>query len=239
MIVIPAIDLYDGTAVRLTRGDYTTRKMYASSPVSVAAEFYRLGFSIIHVVDLEGAKQGKIVNLDTIESIAALAGGKVQVGGGIRTATDIETMLNIGVHRVITGSIAVSSPQLAGNWLKEFGPEKIVIGLDVKGDRIAYHGWLHTSESPVGDFILRMLEYGARIFICTDILKDGMLEGPNAHWYRRFVTDFPDAEFIASGGVSSVDDLRALGETGVSGVIVGKAIYEGKISHEDLKSYTA
>jgi phosphoribosylformimino-5-aminoimidazole carboxamide ribotide isomerase len=239
MIVIPAIDLYGGRAVRLTRGDYSARKNYSSSPVSVAAEFYRLGFSIVHVVDLEGAKQGNIVNLETIESIAALADGKVQVGGGIRTTTDIESLLNLGVHRIITGSIAVSSPELAASWLREFGPEKIVIGLDVKRDRIAYDGWLHTSDSPVADFILRMLEYGARIFICTDILKDGMLEGPNADWYRRLVIDFPDAEFIASGGVSSADDLRALEDTGVSGVIVGKAIYEGKISHEDLKSYIA
>jgi phosphoribosylformimino-5-aminoimidazole carboxamide ribotide isomerase len=239
MIVIPAIDIHDGAAVRLTRGDYHDRKIYSRSPAAVAAEFFRLGFPLIHVVDLEGAKQGKLVNFETIQSIAGVPGGGIEVGGGIRTGEDIEMLLALGVQRVITGSVAVTSPESIGTWLQEFGPEKVVIGLDIKQGRIAHSGWLHTSEFSVEEFIPRMIGFGARVFICTDVSKDGMLEGPNVKLYGELVTAFPAVEFIASGGVSSINDIHDLETTGVTGVIVGKAIYEGNISPADLKEYTS
>ncbi len=237
MLIIPAIDLYRGKAVRLTRGEYGSSKEYSADPVGIASDFFDAGFSLLHVVDLDGAKEGRMINVDVIRRIIALGKGSIEVGGGIRTRHDIESMLTAGAVRVILGSIAVSRPDKTGDWLREFGSDSIVIGLDLKGGRIAHSGWLQTAAQSVNTFIADMIGSGARTFICTDVEKDGMLAGPNLALYGSLVRSYADIEIIASGGISSLEDIESIRRTGVAGVIVGKAIYENKISLESLHEY--
>jgi phosphoribosylformimino-5-aminoimidazole carboxamide ribotide isomerase len=234
MLIIPAIDIYDGKCVRLRQGDYEQKTIYAASPVDVAKQFAEAGFKFLHVVDLQGAKEKKIVNIDSIKSIIAVPGINVEIGGGIRTTDDIQAIVDIGVSRIVIGSIAAKSPELVEYWIKQFGADRIVVGMDVKNDSVAISGWLEDSRRKPMDFVLDLFRRGAKIFICTDISRDGMLGGVNVDFFRNLKSAFPQISIIASGGISTLNDINALEKVNLSGVIVGKAIYEGMLPIEEL-----
>jgi len=234
MLIIPAIDIYDGKCVRLRQGDYEQKTVYTASPAEVARQFADAGFKFLHIVDLEGAKEKKIVNWDSIESIISVTGLQVEVGGGIRTTADIKRLLIAGASRVVVGSVAAKSPELVEYWIKQFGAEKIIIGMDVKKGSIAVSGWMEDSHRQPMDFILDLQRRGARTFICTDISRDGMLSGVNAEFFQNLKSAFPQVSIIASGGISKIEDLKLLEKINLSAVIVGKAIYEGKLSIMEL-----
>jgi phosphoribosylformimino-5-aminoimidazole carboxamide ribotide isomerase len=234
MLIFPAIDIFDGKCVRLRQGDYDQKTVYAASPAAIAQEFAEAGFSFLHVVDLQGAKEKKVVNWNSIESILKVRGIQIEVGGGIRTTDNISRLLDLGVQRVVVGSVAVKSPELVEYWIKKFGPEKIVVGMDVKDGSVAISGWLEDSSRKPIDFVLDLIRRGATTFICTDISRDGMLGGANIEFFTGLKTAFPQISLIASGGITSADDLVQLQKAHVFGVIVGKAIYEGRISLKEL-----
>ena len=234
MLIIPAIDIIDGKCVRLRQGDYGQKTVYATSPAEVAKQFAEAGFTFLHVVDLLGAKEKKIVNWESIASIIAIPGLHVEVGGGIRTTDDIKKLLEIGVSRVVIGSVAAKSPELVEYWMKQFGAEKIVIGMDVKDNSVAISGWLEDSHRAPMGFILDLAKRGAKIFICTDISRDGMLGGVNIGFYQNLKSAFPKLSFIASGGISTLDDVQVLRKSELAGIIVGKAIYENKLPIDEL-----
>jgi phosphoribosylformimino-5-aminoimidazole carboxamide ribotide isomerase len=236
MLIIPAIDIFEGKCVRLRQGDYDQKTVYATSPAEVAQQFADAGFSFLHVVDLEGAKEKKVVNWDSFQSILNIKGLQIEVGGGIRTTEDIKRLLDLGVQRVVVGSVAAKSPELVEYWIKQFGPDKVVVGMDVKDGSVVISGWLEDSSRTPVDFVLDLIRRGATTFICTDISRDGMLIGANIDFFADLRSAFPQISIIASGGITSTDDLRRLQPTHVSGVIVGKAIYEGKISLNELSA---
>ncbi|TYS15248.1 1-(5-phosphoribosyl)-5-[(5-phosphoribosylamino)methylideneamino]imidazole-4-carboxamide isomerase [Rossellomorea vietnamensis] len=226
--IYPAIDMRGGKCVRLLQGDYSKETVYGDSPFEMAKRFVDEGSEWIHMVDLDGAKEGSRVNDQFVLAVANDLGAKVQIGGGIRTEEDIEYYLNNGVQRVIIGSLAVSETELVKSWLAKYG-DRIAIGLDAKDGYVATHGWIETSEKKAVDLGIELADAGAETFIFTDIATDGMLSGPNV----KAVVELAEAtgkEVIASGGVSSMEDLRLLKESGVAGAIVGKAIYTGKFS---------
>jgi phosphoribosylformimino-5-aminoimidazole carboxamide ribotide isomerase len=233
MRIIPAIDLYEGTCVRLEQGDFSKRTVYSGAPAEVARSFVDAGLSFLHVVDLDGAKSGQVTNWDSLKAILGVPGVKVQVGGGVRSKEDIERLLTLGASRVVLGSIAVTLPSLVKKWIQEFGASLIAIALDVHNGKIAHSGWLAESEYTPNTFLLEMTGFKATTFICTDIERDGMLQGPNLELYAEIKRFFGGIELIACGGVTSAEDLRALKDLGVSGAIVGKALYEGKLRRED------
>jgi phosphoribosylformimino-5-aminoimidazole carboxamide ribotide isomerase len=234
MLIIPAIDIMDGHCVRLRQGDYEQKTVYGAPPAEVAMQFADAGLSFLHVVDLQGAKEKKIVNWDSIASIIAVPGVQVEVGGGIRTTEDIKKLIGIGVSRVVIGSAAAKSPELLEYWIKQFGAEKIVIGMDVKDNSVAISGWLEDSHREPMEFVLDLVKRGAKIFICTDISRDGMLGGVNIDFYQNLKSAFPKLSFIASGGISTVEDVQVLRKANLTGVIIGKAIYENKLLIKDL-----
>ncbi|RPI05574.1 MAG: 1-(5-phosphoribosyl)-5-[(5-phosphoribosylamino)methylideneamino]imidazole-4-carboxamide isomerase [Ignavibacteriae bacterium] len=234
MLILPAIDIIDGKCVRLRQGDYRQKTVYSASPADVAKQYADAGFTFLHVVDLQGAKEKKIINWDSIASIIAVSGLQLEVGGGIRTTDDIKKLLDIGVSRVVIGSVAAKSPELVEYWIKQFGPEKIVIGMDVKDDSVAISGWLEDSHRAPMGFVLDLMKRGATIFICTDISRDGMLGGVNVDFYKNLKSAFPKLSIIASGGISTLEDVRKLQHAELTGVIVGKAIYENKFPIEEL-----
>jgi phosphoribosylformimino-5-aminoimidazole carboxamide ribotide isomerase len=234
MLVIPAIDIYDGKCVRLRQGDYAQQTIYSESPKVIAQQFVDAGLHFLHIVDLQGAKEKKIVNLESIRQIVSVPGIEIEVGGGIRKTEDIECLLALGVKRVVIGSAAVKSPELAQYWLQRFGGKKIIIGIDVKNDSVAISGWIEDSKREPVQCMFDLIQCGATSFICTDIARDGMLAGVNNDFYRRLTSAFPSTAIIASGGISSADDIRQLAGTKVAGVIVGKAIYENSITLNEL-----
>jgi phosphoribosylformimino-5-aminoimidazole carboxamide ribotide isomerase len=234
MLIIPAIDIIDGKCVRLRQGDYDQKTVYVASPAEVAKQFADVGLTFLHVVDLQGAKEKKIVNWDSIASIIAVKGLQVEVGGGIRTTDDIKRLIEIGVSRVVIGSAAAKSPELVEYWIKQFGVERIVIGMDVKDNSVAISGWLEDSHRAPMGFVLDMTRRGAQIFICTDISRDGMLGGVNIDFYQNLKSAFPKLSIIASGGISTLEDVQILRKAELAGVIVGKAIYENKLPIEEL-----
>lgn len=236
MKIIPAIDIINGQCVRLTQGDYEQKKVYNNNPVEVALEFEGAGIQYLHVVDLDGAKAGSIQNFTTIEKLLKETQLRIDVGGGIKTEGDIRRLLDLGVAQVNLGSIAAKNPELVNEWLDLFGPEKIIISADVRNEKIALHGWQEQSTLSIYDFL--QLFPSKRLYVtCTDIATDGMLSGPNLGLYQKIQERFPDANITASGGVSSMQDLDALLSLKVDGVIIGKAIYENKISLTDLSKY--
>jgi phosphoribosylformimino-5-aminoimidazole carboxamide ribotide isomerase len=234
MRLIPAIDIIDGKCVRLTQGDYALKKVYHSNPLEIAKKFENAGLKYLHLVDLDGAKAGKVLNWKVIDSITANTNLQVDFGGGIKTADEIQRLFQVGVKQVNLGSIAVKDPDLVQRWIQSHGAEKIILGADVKNEMIAIGGWLEDSTISVFDFIRNYLEKGIRYITCTDISTDGMLQGPNVALYKRLLDTFPEIKLIASGGVSNVNDLEELKKIQVDGVIVGKAIYEGRIDVEVL-----
>lgn len=234
MLILPAIDIYEGKCVRLRQGNYSEQTIYATSPREVAQRFYDAGLNFIHVVDLEGAKERRIVNWKTLEELSHCQGLSFEIGGGIRTKSDVDRLVSLGVARIILGSIAVHSPAFVEEMIQTYGSERIAVGVDVKDNIVAIHGWQEQSTLTATELITAMIRIGVRCFICTDITRDGMLQGPNTHLYQKLVEQFPNVSFIASGGISSKDDILKLSEMHIAGVVVGKAYYEGKISLQTL-----
>ncbi|MDM1062745.1 1-(5-phosphoribosyl)-5-[(5-phosphoribosylamino)methylideneamino]imidazole-4-carboxamide isomerase [Empedobacter falsenii] len=236
MRIIPAIDIIDGKCVRLSQGDYDTKKIYNENPLEVAKEFEDYGIEYLHLVDLDGAKSKQIINYKTLELITSKTNLKVDFGGGIKANDDIRIAFECGANQITGGSIAVQNPTLFQEWISQYGSDKIILGADAKDRKIATHGWLETSELDVIDFIQEYKTKGIEYVICTDIAKDGMLQGTSNELYTEILAA-SDVKLIASGGVSSIDDLIKVKELGCEGAILGKAIYEGRIDLKDLKIF--
>jgi phosphoribosylformimino-5-aminoimidazole carboxamide ribotide isomerase len=235
MEIIPAIDIIDGKCVRLTQGDYAQKKVYNEHPLEVAMAFEDAGLRRLHLVDLDGAKAGRVKNWKVLETLAGKTGMVIDFGGGIKTAEDVDIVFNSGAAMATIGSIAVKDGPLFISWLQEYGAGRFLLGADVKEEKIAIGGWMETTNRWVYDFIQEYMEKGVRQVFCTDVSKDGLLQGPALDLYRNIIDKFPELHFIASGGVSGMDDVRRLAEIGCKGVIIGKAIYEGRILlHEIL-----
>jgi phosphoribosylformimino-5-aminoimidazole carboxamide ribotide isomerase len=237
MVIIPAIDLIEGKAVRLTGGDYAQKTVYADDPLVVAKTFESVGIKRLHLVDLDGARAGKVINLNVLERIAAGTSLKVDFGGGIKKKQDLEAILNAGATWATIGTLAVKEPEVLKEWFAECGPEKFVLGADVRGEKVAVSGWLEDTEKNVFDLLKEWIDQGLTQAFCTDISKDGKLQGPSIGLYGKIIKAFPSLYFIASGGVSRMEDLDALREAGCSAAIVGKAYYEGHISAESLGAF--
>ncbi|KGO91685.1 1-(5-phosphoribosyl)-5-[(5-phosphoribosylamino)methylideneamino]imidazole-4-carboxamide isomerase [Flavobacterium subsaxonicum] len=235
MRIIPAIDIINGKCVRLTKGDYSTQKIYNNDPVEVAKEFEAAGIKYLHLVDLDGAKSGQIVNYKVLESIALNTNLTIDFGGGIKTEADLNTAFNAGASQITAGSIAVKSPELVYEWLAKFGPEKIILGADCLNRKIATSGWLENSELDVIEFIKTYKAKGINNVICTDISKDGMLQGASNELYTEILSNVT-INLIASGGIATMNDVLKVQQIGCEGVIIGKAIYEGKISLKELST---
>ena len=234
MLVIPAIDILDGKCVRLHKGDFSQKKIYSENPADVAHRFVDAGFSLLHVVDLNGARQGQVTSWRSIEEIAKVKGVRIEVGGGVRTSDHIRQLLGTGAERVVIGSVAAKSPDLTNYWIEQFGAERIVIGMDVKEGSVAISGWLEDSHRPPTEFLFDMVSRKARTFIVTDVSRDGTLEGTNVEFFASLKQAFPAIELFASGGIAALSDIVALKRSGINGVIVGKALYEGRLTLADL-----
>jgi phosphoribosylformimino-5-aminoimidazole carboxamide ribotide isomerase len=234
--IIPAIDIIDGKCVRLTQGDYAKKTIYNENPLEVALEFEDIGVKRLHLVDLDGAKQGKVVNYKVLEKIAGRTKLSIDFGGGIKTDDDIETVFNYGADIATIGSVAVKNKSLFFSWIKKYGAQKIFLGADVKNEYLAVGGWLETTDVSIYDFIQENLHEGVVNVFCTDISKDGLLSGPSIDLYKNMLAKFPELKLTASGGVSKLDDLEELKNIGCCGAIVGKAIYEGRITMNELRS---
>lgn len=232
--LIPAIDLIGGRCVRLTKGDYDSKKVYNEDPVAQAREFEALGFKRLHVVDLDGAKSRHIVNDGVLRSITANTSLKVDFGGGIKTTADIEKAFDAGASMVTVGSVAVTHPELCEQWLTQYGAEKIILGADVRNGRISINGWKDTSEEELVPFLRKYVEMGIRNVLCTEISKDGTLAGPAIDLYEQIMRQYPHLHLIASGGVSCNEDIISLNSKGIPAVVFGKAYYEGRINIERL-----
>jgi phosphoribosylformimino-5-aminoimidazole carboxamide ribotide isomerase len=234
MRIIPAIDIIDGKCVRLTKGDYSTQIIYNADPLEVAKEFEANGIQYLHMVDLDGAKSSRIINQKVLERVATNSNLKIDFGGGIKSDDDIRIAFESGAVQITGGSIAVKNRELFLEWIKKYGPDKIILGADCLNRKIATQGWLENSETDVVDFISDYQQKGIQYVICTDISKDGMLQGTSNELYKE-ILEKTSVKLIASGGVSSLDDLIKLKELGCEGAIIGKAIYEGRIKLNDLK----
>ena len=233
MRIIPAIDIIDGKSVRLTKGDFDTKKIYNENPLEVAKEFEANGIEYLHLVDLDGAKSKHIVNHNILESIASKTNLKVDFGGGLKSDDDLRIAFECGANQITGGSIAANNPQIFLKWLEKYGSDKIILGADCSDRKIATNGWLEASELDVVDFIKDYESKGIDYVICTDIAKDGMLQGTSNELYTEIVSK-SDVKLIASGGVSSIKDLELVKEIGCEGAILGKAIYEGNITLKEL-----
>lgn len=234
MEIIPAIDLIEGKCVRLTKGDYNVCKTYGDNPLDIALRFQDAGIRRLHLVDLDGARSKHIVNYPTLEKIAGHTDLTVDFGGGIKTTSDLETALGCGAAMVTIGSTAVTDPELMDQWISDYGQEHIILGADARDGKISVNGWKEDSTLSLSDFIRNYLHKGITQVLCTDINRDGMLQGPSIGLYRSLMEEFPGIGLIASGGVSSVQDLLDLKEAGLPAAIVGKAYYEGRITLEQL-----
>ncbi|MBP6236391.1 MAG: 1-(5-phosphoribosyl)-5-[(5-phosphoribosylamino)methylideneamino]imidazole-4-carboxamide isomerase [Saprospiraceae bacterium] len=232
--IYPAIDIIDGNCVRLMKGDYDTMKVYGSNPLEMALSLKQAGAEYLHVVDLDAAKNPEINNRKIIAEIIRHSGLKVQTGGGIRSQQDVDVLLEIGADRLIVGSVAVTKKPEVFEWIKQYGGDKIVIGSDVLDGKIATHGWLNITDEDIFSFIKSYIDHGANTFLCTDITKDGMLEGASVSLYQQILTAFPGIYLIASGGVHDMDEVQKLRTMQMESIIIGKAIYEGKILVESL-----
>ncbi|SRR5574344_124390 len=234
--LIPAIDIIEGKCVRLTKGDYAQKKIYNDNPVEVAREFEKMGFRRLHVVDLDGAKAKHIVNDATLKAITDATNLIVDFGGGIKTEEDIEKAFSAGAAMVTVGSIAVTKPELFISWLQRFGAEKMILGADVRNGKISINGWKEDSEEQLLPFLKYYIDRGVRNVLCTEISKDGTLQGPATELYKDVMRAYPGLHLIASGGVSSNEDIETLDKEGIPSVVFGKAFYEGRI---DIKKIIA
>ncbi|EKB50400.1 1-(5-phosphoribosyl)-5-[(5-phosphoribosylamino)methylideneamino]imidazole-4-carboxamide isomerase [Cecembia lonarensis] len=239
MYIIPAIDIIGGKCVRLTQGDYNQKKEYHDNPLEMAKRFEDAGISRLHLVDLDGAKEKRIINAESLRAIASGTSLKIDFGGGVQSDESIEEALNLGAHQVTGGSIAVKNPVMFEGWLEKFGGEKIILGADAKDRKIAISGWQETTELDLIDFIKGYHAKGVTYVICTDVAKDGLLQGPSIELYKEILAEIPGIKLIASGGVSQIKDLEQLSKIGVFGAIVGKAYYEGRITLEQLAGFAS
>jgi phosphoribosylformimino-5-aminoimidazole carboxamide ribotide isomerase len=243
MRIIPAIDIINGQCVRLTKGDYSTKKVYNENPIEVAKMFQDSGIEYLHVVDLDGAKASHIVNYNVLEAIATKTHLKIDFGGGLKSNEDLKIAFESGAHQITGGSIAVKNPEVFQNWITKYGSDKIILGADCNNEKIAISGWQEESDLEVIPFIKNYQSKGVDYVICTDISKDGMLEGPSFDLYQRIIGECHSEQseeslkLIASGGISKYDELPKLAELGCEGVIIGKAIYENRISLKELENF--
>lgn len=233
--IIPAIDLIDGKCVRLTKGDYSQKKLYDTSPLDMALRYQDIGIRRLHLVDLDGAKSNSPRNLHVLEEIATRTSLDIEWGGGIKSDEALRDAFNAGAHHLIIGSVAVSRPELFAHWLEQYGGNHLILGADVNDGRVAINGWMDQSEQTIEALIDHFRPYGLREVICTDIAKDGMLQGPSFDLYARLQAAYPDLDIIVSGGIGVMDDIYRLNEMNLRHVIVGKAIYEGRISLKEIK----
>ncbi len=236
MRIIPAIDIIDGKCVRLSKGDYSTQKIYNENPLEVAKAYEDHGIAYLHLVDLDGAKSKHIVNHKVLEKIATKTNLKIDFGGGLKTDDDLRIAFESGAKQVTGGSIAVKQPEVFSQWISAYGADKIILGADVKGEFIATDGWLETSDQSLFDFLAHYQAKGIEYTICTDISKDGMLQGPSFDLYKKILAK-TQVKLIASGGISHFDELPQLAEMGCEGTIIGKAIYENRISLKQLEQF--
>ena len=234
-IIIPAIDLMDGRCVRLTQGDYGQKKEYSADPVDMAKQYEDCGVTRLHVVDLDGARAKKPCNLKVLENIATKTGLDIEWGGGIKDASSLRSTLDAGADRIICGSIAVDERETFTSWLKEFGPSCLILGADVRDGKVATHGWLKDSGLGLDELMGWYVPEGLNQMICTDISKDGMLQGPDFDFYVGLKLAWPSVDVTLSGGISCMDDLCKADELGIHSVIMGKAIYEGRITLKELE----
>lgn len=235
--LIPAIDIIDGKCVRLSQGDYDTRKVYNENPVEVAKEFEAHGLRRLHVVDLDGAASHHVVNYRVLDQIATRTSLVIDFGGGIKTDEDLVIAFENGAQMVTLGSVAVKKPELFKKWLLQYGSERIILGADVKDNRISVNGWKEESQEELMPFLRRHTQEGIFKVLCTDISRDGMLQGPSIGLYEQIMAEFPDMHLIASGGVSCLQDIIRLQEAKIPAVVFGKAIYEGKIALKELNRF--
>ena len=239
MKIIPAIDIIDGKCVRLEQGMYSAKKIYNENPLEVAKQFENSGIKHLHLVDLDGAKNGKIINWKVLEDIAAKTNLIIDFGGGIKTDEDIKIVFDCGANQVTAGSIAVKNKNKVLDWIQKYTAEKIILGADVKNEMIAISGWQETSELSLFDFLSDYTKAGIKYSICTDISKDGMLQGSSIDLYKKIQTKFPKLNIVASGGVTNITEIDKLYNMGIYGAIIGKAIYENKITLKELKNYVS
>lgn len=237
MQIIPAIDLINGHCVRLTQGDYQQKKVYSNHPLEVAKMFEDEGFSRLHLVDLDGAKAGHIVNLKVLELLASKTSLSIDFGGGVHQRTDVKNVLDAGADMVTVGSVAVKKETLFLEWIEEFGADAFFLGADVKNGKIAVSGWVETIDIDVLSFVRKYVSKGIRHIFCTDVSKDGLLQGPSIDLYKEILHHFPNIHFVASGGVATLKDVEDLATIGCYGVIIGKAIYEQAIILKDLSTF--
>ena len=237
MRIIPAIDIIEGKCVRLSKGDYSTSKIYNEHPLEVARQFEDHGIEHLHLVDLDGAKAGQIVNHRVLEEIAGKTSLQIDFGGGLRSDADLKIAFESGAFQVTGGSIAVKDPEIFESWIARYGGQKIILGADVHGRKLAVSGWTEESEKELFPFVEEYLKKGITTVICTDISKDGMLEGPSLELYKELLEQLPGLQLIASGGITRMDDLYQLSELGCEGAIIGKAIYEGRIPLKQLEQF--
>ena len=237
MHIIPAIDLIDGKAVRLTQGDYRLKTEYNARPLEVAQQFEDAGLTRLHLVDLDGARENRIINWKVLELIASKTHLHVDFGGGVQSDDDLRMAFECGAKQVTGGSIAVKQPDVLERWLSQYGPERIILGADAKNEKIAVSGWEEGTDVWIYDFLETWIDVGVQYVISTDVAKDGLLQGPSFDLYRNLQDRFPDLNIIASGGVSSMSDIEMLADTDIYGVIVGKAIYEGRVTLKELTKF--
>jgi phosphoribosylformimino-5-aminoimidazole carboxamide ribotide isomerase len=231
--LIPAIDIIDAQCVRLTKGDYDQKTVYGS-PLEMAREFERIGYKRLHMVDLDGAKSKHIVNSSVLHRITSETQLTIDFGGGIKTDEDIRIAFDCGAQMVTIGSIAVTQPDLFMKWVKEYGADRLILGADVRNGKISINGWKEDSQEDLLPFLRKYIDAGVKNVLCTEISKDGTLQGPAIDLYKRVMEEYPSLHLIASGGVSCIDDIKALDAAGIPAVVFGKAIYEGKIDLHEL-----
>lgn len=236
MEIIPVIDIIKGKCVRLVKGKFEKKKIYSLNPLKIAQLFQKAGLKRLHLIDLDGAKEGKIENWQMIEKIAQNTNLLIEFGGGIRSEKDVKKLLNLGIDKVILGSLALKEPEKFKKNLKKF-KEKIIVAIDIKGEKIYYRGWQKGVKKELSSFLKDLGKLGVKTIICTDIERDGTLKGPNFSFYRKLVKNFPKLKIIASGGIGNIKDLKKLSKIGVAGAIIGKAIYEKKIKLSELEEF--
>ena len=237
MRIIPAIDIIDGKCVRLSKGDYSTKIIYNENPLEVAKSFENHGIEYLHLVDLDGAKSSEIVNYKIIEQIASKTNLKIDFGGGLKSDLDVKIAFECGASQITGGSIAIKNSELFEYWIAYYGSEKVILGADALNEKVAVSGWLENSNVDLIPFIKGYQNKGIQYVICTDISKDGMLEGPSFELYSRILSEIPEIKLIASGGISTFEELPKLAEMGCEGTIIGKAIYEGRITLKQIENY--
>jgi phosphoribosylformimino-5-aminoimidazole carboxamide ribotide isomerase len=236
MRIIPAIDIINGKCVRLTQGDYGKVKVYREDPLDVAMEFQNADLEYLHLVDLDGAKKGKVVNWKVVEEIQEYTAMMVDFGGGVKTEEEVEQLLDYGVNQINIGSLAIKEPQKFVEWMTRYGPENFILSADVRNENVMINGWLESANFRLFELVDGFIDKGLQYLTCTDISLDGMLKGPNIPLYKKLKNRFPNLKINASGGISSLDDLKELSYIHMHGAIVGKAIYEGRIKLEELKN---